>query len=905
MNEGKVNISDKILHRERITRLFAEGSRNRFICVIAGPGYGKTIAILDYCSTLPGTVVWMHLLNIDNYTQRFWKDFTTQLIRHYPGITSALDTLGFPRTSSEFDEFLQILHQVTGRNRTCTMVFDNAEHLIGSEVMEFVNHLIEAEPEHVDFIVAGNRSLDEMHAMGEGKFFPIASKDLVFVREEVEALGHINHRTFTKRQLDEIMEKTEGWPLAIALICEKSDEELDTFSMFPKRKVIVEMFWHNYYRNYSDTLRSLLVRLSLLPFFTEDLIRVFIGDGVNIDEVLYKLPLDMFIMCDVKTGIFTFHSMYREFLRERKKGIRAQQVRQTYAAAGDWYMRHAYYREAFDCFWEIRDYTGVLLALSSLPVKAGGGENTKVALMRLNAFPEKVVRMNPRVNFYRAFMYLNNSQISHAREILLELAGRLELQLHLGGAASDGERKAPENAPKDGSATGMSDTQAYGDAAGVTDIQVYGDTADMPKDGPSGRQGEVDAGIEEKRQLLGDTYMLLSDVGFLQNTMEMFTYVEKAAGILAGAVSVRNRELHVSGNHSVFFLCDFTAGERKKMQERIFTYAGYAEKITGGSGYGLELLFNAEAEYYSGHMDAAEEYAIRTAAKANVESQYDIVCNALLILLRIAVYRGNREVAYAMKDEIQSYLEDYRVYGLRDIYEVANAWLGLIFDRTEELPAWVRDKSSTYKRRPFAGRERLLHVAFLLKEDRDYEAYAALLEFEQMFEERGMFILRIYDYIYKSIYYLKNNQRRKSAETLYKAYRMTYKNHMNVIFEEFGEGMQKLITCAQRQDEIPFDAGWLERIKNGAEGMEKRLSAMRKSGTVKANLLRDGVSLTGREKEVLRLLSEGISRNEIAALLGITLNGVKKHISNIYTKLGAMNRTEAIRIAIANGLLKM
>ncbi len=56
-------------------------------------------------------------------------------------------------------------------------------------------------------------------------------------------------------------------------------------------------------------------------------------------------------------------------------------------------------------------------------------------------------------------------------------------------------------------------------------------------------------------------------------------------------------------------------------------------------------------------------------------------------------------------------------------------------------------------------------------------------------------------------------------------------------------------------------------------------------------------SLTQREVEVLQLISLGLSNKEIAESLVITHLTVKKHVSNIYGKLGAKRRTQAVVMA--------
>jgi DNA-binding NarL/FixJ family response regulator len=61
--------------------------------------------------------------------------------------------------------------------------------------------------------------------------------------------------------------------------------------------------------------------------------------------------------------------------------------------------------------------------------------------------------------------------------------------------------------------------------------------------------------------------------------------------------------------------------------------------------------------------------------------------------------------------------------------------------------------------------------------------------------------------------------------------------------------------------------------------------------------------LTLREREVLEMMSEGLSNKEIAAQLNISAHTVKFHISSILGKLGASSRTEATTIGLRRGLI--
>jgi DNA-binding NarL/FixJ family response regulator len=64
-------------------------------------------------------------------------------------------------------------------------------------------------------------------------------------------------------------------------------------------------------------------------------------------------------------------------------------------------------------------------------------------------------------------------------------------------------------------------------------------------------------------------------------------------------------------------------------------------------------------------------------------------------------------------------------------------------------------------------------------------------------------------------------------------------------------------------------------------------------------------ALTTREQEVLELVAEGLSNKAMAAALGISDQTVKFHVASLSGKLGAANRTDAVRRAVRRGLIAL
>jgi two-component system, NarL family, response regulator LiaR len=105
----------------------------------------------------------------------------------------------------------------------------------------------------------------------------------------------------------------------------------------------------------------------------------------------------------------------------------------------------------------------------------------------------------------------------------------------------------------------------------------------------------------------------------------------------------------------------------------------------------------------------------------------------------------------------------------------------------------------------------------------------------------------------------------------------------------------------------PLGHGWFRyRAANGEVTIHPRVAArvlqnMREENSEDQHLFSD---LTERELEVLRLIANGMTNNQIATQLVISENTVKGHVSNILSKLHLADRTQVAVYAWQSGIVK-
>jgi LuxR family maltose regulon positive regulatory protein len=122
-------------------------------------------------------------------------------------------------------------------------------------------------------------------------------------------------------------------------------------------------------------------------------------------------------------------------------------------------------------------------------------------------------------------------------------------------------------------------------------------------------------------------------------------------------------------------------------------------------------------------------------------------------------------------------------------------------------------------------------------------------------------------------------------------------------FVEEGLPMAELLSKLREKQRQLGPTPYLDRVLAAFPRQDRTLASQSKRAaghTLVQPLLEP---LSGREQQVLLLLAQGASNQEIAQQLVIAYDTVKRHVSHIFSKLGVQNRMRAIKRAQELGLL--
>ncbi|MGF6989087.1 LuxR family maltose regulon positive regulatory protein [Lachnospiraceae bacterium PM6-15] len=558
------------------------------------------------------------------------------------------------------------------------------------------------------------------------------------------------------------------------------------------------------------------------------------------DETLTSLTRNIFIYYNFDLETFHMQKVYRHFLQNKIIIFDEEERRRIWNLAADYALRNDNPDGAIEYYMLAKNFENLLECLSEARDTLHCVSKSANIQAFFSETPSGLKKNNPRIDFYIAYTYVSCSQVNFAKLKFEELLDEELL------------KKVPNH------------------------------------------------------KLIAEIHRSLADISLIKNNLEGMDHLQKAAAIVERELPVFSQSPSMVDENHLFFLPDGDEHTPKDMIAYIDQYMCYRNIVCKNSDFGYEHLFEAEAFYYSGKFRESKVAAKLAISKSLLIKQYNIAMQAHYLLSLIALSERDYATMFQEAEQINNYFTHDEASPYRQLRDILNASFYLEVDDSQRIESWIKENNfDAYEEHPLKkGRNYLVGAIYNLHIGDYSRAHTMLFQMEPLFEQKGLWVLRVYYYLIKSIFFANEKQREKSVSYFAKLYQMIYKYNLYMPVVELGALALPAISMARLPNPYDFNYEWLKDLESktraGAEN-RKGLQAAYKNDQKK---LQHNVSnLTKRERNVLSLLSQGYTRNEIAEAMGISINGVKKFINSIYNKLGAKNRADAIYIATQNHII--
>ena len=835
--------------RPRVDALLEQATQNKLVYIIAGAGYGKTQTVRNYLNMQQDAIVrWMQMSESDNIPSRFWEHLAHVVSFDNPELANKMRELGFPKSFTQFKQFVEILKNTEHRAHKAFFVLDDF-HLIESEqIAIFVERCTHFKVSEVCVIIISRKEPGKnmIPLLAKGEASVITEEIFRFTEDEIATFMQSSDVSFSNKDLPKFLDATKGWALAIqflSLVLKKNPQNVDKAINSLKQNVF-KLFEMEAFSNIPEDIQKNLVKLTLIPGLPFSLLCEF-------DEIVSFMESDTqitsFVCFESLHDDYKVHPLYLEFLQSKQNMLSDEEKLDVYNRAAKWCVSNKFYIDAMNYFAKSSQYELMVETLYSHPFRLSYDKCEYfldiLKNIEQNDEEKSVVILK---DYFVPLLLVGLYRYEEAEKVVIEVIEKWE------------KADSPlANAILRGSYSNL----AYIDMYICTFSHEY-------------KASEYTKKAIEYAKLLPSSRA---------QTSAFFVPHVRSFACLVGE----------GAKFSAFD--DFLEASKKT--------ALYISEVSQNLFYGYDDLVASEIAYYKNQLDLSKKYAHSAVAKAREKAQHSIEAMAKQYLLRIAIYEGDAHLAKEILRQLRKNSSSPNFWNGRLLYDLSAGLFYSLIGLPNMSPAWMSlDEKETPAEvhMPVAELLVCLNTCIALKKYDQaltilYNSYPRAKEDRFIFSELQFALIA-------ALAKAKNNDIYGAMGDFERAYKLSFEGAFEMPFIEMGKNLHQLITVALSEGNCKIPVEWLKRI-------DRKASVYAKKATVVMNAfkgeedIKNVLNLSEREQEVLKDLHDGLSRDEIAENRYLSINTVKKILQSIYIKLDANNNVDAIRIAIERKLL--
>ncbi len=906
--------SHPLLPRPHLTSLLNAGRRRKLIFISAPAGFGKTTLVSawvqsfsQHTSDAPH-VAWVSLDESDNDPVQFWTYALTALDRQQPGLCTPL--LGYLHSQQAPTPPLRyvlqaLINALVSSTEQFFLVLDDYHLIIEPEIHSSLTYLVEHLPPQLHLILATRADpplpLSLLRARGE--VLEVRTNQLRCTPEEVMAFfKEVMGLQLPTDIVQDATTKTEGWLVGLHLLGLSLQGNTDPTDLLDEvsgnQRYILDYLMEEVLRRQPPSVQTFLLHTSILERLSALLCDAVLQQTDSQEILEFLERANVFVVpLDGQRRWFRYHALFAEALRSRLEQTDQEEISTLHLRASRWYAEQGSLPEAAHHAISAQDWPRVADLIEQAYAFIWGNSEHAMVRRWLEQLPVEIVRSRPRLCLaYAKTLFMVAPYTTMERwlsDAETALRGELLAPMHVTadtGASPPIERHERDNLLGEIAASRAIITGYYQGDGHATLALCQEAITHLAEENLLTR-AEVAYAQSLAHHSFGDI------VAAIQCAREATTLAQ-AAGDISSTILYLNRTAY-----SLLL--------RGKLHEAV--QVTEQATLLGTTPVGLQhamvcwgSIFHADVLREWNRLDEALDLVLQAVRLSEQTETVVALYLGYTELMRVYLARGEMEAARSAFQHAEEVLEKTFSPYRRDAYLIVD-WVQfwLASGESERANHWVRELvQQTRVHSPYAReREDVAHARIVLAKKKPMEALALLepLEAGAEKQERWSHVIEIK--ILRALAHSMHAEEREAFTLLAQALQLAEPEGYIRRFVDEGSSMAILLTGLRNQQRkhgpTPYVDTVLAAFGQGGTTPEHQPEAAGQRTTVQPLL----DPLSERELEVLHLLVRGDSNQEIAEGLVIAIDTVKRHVSNIYSKLGVHTRVQAVARARALGLL--
>ncbi|MEN6481829.1 MAG: LuxR C-terminal-related transcriptional regulator [Anaerolineaceae bacterium] len=921
-----------IIHRTALVERINDNIQKGVILISAPAGFGKTTLAADWAAQTQYPVVWVSLEKMDDSPSIFLQTLLQGLQKTFPDtVFNNLDIhRQFTQPGSFQNSIIEMLDQIESLPEKFVIVFDDFQLIKDEKVTQGIVFLLNHLPPNLRLLIVSrvdpNLNLARLRAMD--RLEEIRTLDLRFSYEDSKQfLRKTMKIDLEDEKIDLLVKKTEGWitGLQLAAITLRQNKPVKDLSgqITGNNIYVLDFLMEEVFDQQPEDIQEFLLRTSILENLIGPLCEALMptgfpkGKGQWFLHSLYHSNLFV-IPLDFQEHWFRYHPLFAESLRHILNERHPEEIKELNYRASVWYQENGFLSDAVRHAEIIKDFDRIIEIITINAEKMIKERDILTVFKWIQCLPNDKIQTNPSLCILYAWGLVSTFNTEGVLYWLTEAfqALRLPQEISLDNAKefiNDLDELTKKN-------LGM----------------IYGIHSLF---------SAINGDAQESEQLNQNAFLFLSDNDLL---MRSYISLEKSISYL---LDLNLDGLEESLNETILS-CDASGNWMLAVITR--SYLGHLFILRGqlskawdllNRSFSLSLDDSGNPMAFAGYLYIemgsillernelveAQQYISMGIELSKDWPQNLIAFNGHLYLAYIKQLFEDwdgvkREIAFAydFANSTNNELDDFSV----SIVEIK---LALLRGDLRTGLNWAKrngflDITSSELKERFnfyfsSGIQINLARIWLglsrLEKQTEYIDRALLVLDELLvdLQEREVVPTQIEVLLLKALVYQESGDVENALLLLQDALQIGEPEGFYRIYLEEGVYLEKLISKLLLQNTkeksnsiFPSQEYLLKLLSLFSENPEINSESVSRepkesSANLKAefNLYDSEVQiygiLTARENEILQLVAKGASNAEIAQALCLAVNTVKRHLNNIFNKLGAKTRTQAVAIA--------
>ena len=898
-------VRPKVVDRLPLIERLNEGLQHPSgVTLISAPaGFGKTTLISEWVMNCKHPVAWLSLDEGDNDPARFLTYLISALQTFSPNLgEQLLDALQSPQPPPPEYILTTLLNEIITIPENFVLVLDDY-HMIDSQAVDHaLTFLLEHQPPQMHLVITTREDPDLPLARlrARGQLTELRASDLRFsLAEAAEFLNQVMGLQLSEENIAALESRTEGWIAGLQLAALSMQGQQDTASFIQSftgsHHFVMDYLVEEVLARQPEHMHTFLLYTSILDRLCGPLCDAVVGtfedwntsessdQRSNVktfkrsNEILeYLERTNLFIIpLDNERRWYRYHHLFADLLRQRLPQSIAStttdaevRIRELHIRASQWYEENGLQLEAFQHAAAANDIERAerLAQGKGIPLHFRGG--VIPILNWLESLPKTVLDARPSLWWRHASLLLINGQTAGVAEKLQAAESALAAKLQ----GTEPEEETRNLMGQIAAAKATLALTRYDIPTMLTQSRralEYLNPDNLSTRASANWTMGFAYTLQGDRVVARHAYM--EAISLSQSAGAMFTLILATIG-LANIQEVDN-ELY----------------QAAETYQRILEWVGdRPQQIIGEVHLGLARIL-----YEWNDLDAAEPHARQSLI---LSRQYENIIDRFvfgeIFLARLSLARGDVAEASAILAKVDQSVRQRNF--LHRMPEVASVQVLTLLRQGNVAVAG--QLAQTYNIPLSQAR---VHLA----RGETSEALPVLKQYRQMVEARDWKDERLKAMILLAIAQHAHGEKDKALGTLAEALILAEPAGIIRTFVDEGLPMAELLSEAAAQEIMPDYTGKLLAAFDAEqqENHQPFSSAQDKPSALSTQPLVE--PLSQREMEVLQLIAQGLSNQEISARLFLALDTVKGHNRRIYDKLQVQRRTEAVARARELGLL--